>query len=136
MRFFFIFTISLLPLYLSHASQKFWKEIQNGNSKQFENQIINISGEISYLKKHVRSRDNFFIFHLKDPDGNNYIEVKFFTIKRLKRINTFNCQKGQRFFLTEKIKMVRKGNQIGKLLVDKTNKTFECFDVKIIEIKK
>lgn len=121
-----LFIAILLYCSSANASALFWDDANENKQKKWNNKTIEIEGSLSYFKKYIRARDNFYILRVKDPDSAKYIEVKLYTIKNLKRVNYFRCKEGNSVRIKGKLFTKNKKNQIGLIRIDKKAKKFEC----------
>ena len=65
---------------------------------QLENKVYNdvrIDGVITHINKRIYARDSIFDATIKDVNSEFYFKVEVQTIKWLKRINYFECEKDQ-----------------------------------------
>tara|TARA_Y100000385_G_C12977203_1_gene586717 strand:+ start:547 stop:924 length:378 start_codon:yes stop_codon:yes gene_type:complete len=111
-----------------HASS-FWSDINEGVSEKYNEQSINLEGILIYAKKFIRARDNFYKLRIKDPNSKKFVEVKYYTIRRLKRINFFNCKEGQTITIKGHFRSKNKKNLVGLIKMDSKAKKFICKDL-------
>lgn len=123
-----IFSIFLVFIsFNSFSSVKFWEQIRQGKIDQFHRKMINLSGEVILVKRHLKSRDTFYIIDVKDPKGKNTVRIRLFTVKKFKKINEISCKEGQKFFARVKFMRKIKTEQVGFIEVDSKNFDYKCF---------
>ena len=122
----FILFLFFMLISSAYGSEEFWSDVRKNDFQHWHNKKFKLQGEISYYKKYIRARDNYYRFRIKDPEGTKYIEVTYYTIKKLKRINFFECNEGYDAEIYEKISFASKGNRIGVITVDKPIQSFHC----------
>ncbi len=118
--FIFIFSLSLF------ATEEFWSEIRKGKLKQFDDEEVKIEGVIKGIDLRIRSRDNYYLIKVKDPKSENYVGVKLYTIKKLKRVNHFKCKRNKTFFVEADLKIKKKRNLVGIMTIDDENDSLRC----------
>lgn len=122
------FGLIILLISTNVTASTFWHNIREGESNKYNESLIKFEGILTYSKKYIRARDNFFKLKIKDPDGKKYIEVKLYTIKRLKRINDFKCKEGQSIRIQGHLRVKIKKDRIGFIKIEKPAKEILCKD--------
>jgi hypothetical protein len=112
----------------SSASDRFWVNVLEKNHTKINNKSVIINGEITHIKRKYNARDIYFYVDLKDKDSDRYITLTLYTLKRLKRINYFECKVGSMFRVSGKFKLDISGKQVGTLIIDSKNKDIKCFN--------
>ncbi|MBT4792144.1 MAG: hypothetical protein HON90_11280 [Halobacteriovoraceae bacterium] len=113
------------------AGADFWNSFNKETYGQWHNQRVVLSGKIISTKKHIRSRDNFYIIKLQGLNVDKFIEVKLYTVKKYKTINVFECTKGDILSVAGVFKAKIKNKQLGYIDIKESNKKITCLKNKI-----
>ncbi len=107
----------------------FWEDVSEGSIKKYNEQKIELEGTLDFVKKYIRARDNFYKLKIKDPNSKKYVEVKFYTIRRLSRVNYFNCKEGQNIEIKGHFRVNVKKHRIGQIKIDTKTYKLICKDM-------
>jgi hypothetical protein len=113
--------IPLLLINLTYAQVEFWKD-----PKSFHNKRVEISGRVIYIKKVIKARDNYYIVRIQDDSRSGYVQIKWQTITNLKRINDFECKKGNKLTLSGQFLYRPKKSRIGNITILHHSKDLSC----------
>lgn len=119
----------ILFLFLSFnasASEVFWSKINEGKHNEYYNKMVTISGVLTFFQKHIKARDNYYILKIKDPNSELFVNVKLYTIRKLKRVNYFSCKEGNFVTITGRFIKGIKNNRVGSMKITKKAKKFDC----------
>lgn len=97
--------------------------------QKIENKIyknVRIEGVITHKDKRIYARDSIFDAKIKDLNSDLYFDLEIQTIKWLKRINYFECEKDQIIELKGDLLVNRKGDHLGKMTLKSKAKLLKC----------
>lgn len=99
------------------ADETLWPIMQD-DLESFHNKKVRITGIVKGADRHLRARDTFYTFKLKDPKSNDFIQVKLFTVLKFKKVNDFyNCKNNHTALLKGKFRASKKDNRLGEMLL-------------------
>tara|TARA_Y100000590_G_C14936895_1_gene719721 strand:+ start:130 stop:525 length:396 start_codon:yes stop_codon:yes gene_type:complete len=122
-----LISILLLLSNLSYGKAQFsWDYVKKNGIAKLLNKKHTITGELSDIKRHIRARDTFYTFFVNDPDSDEKILVKLYTILKLKRVNKFKCENSQLIKIKSTLYKSRK--QIARMTIKEKAPVLECKD--------
>lgn len=122
----YIIIILLLCSAYAIGEELIWSQVDAKHLRQLDGQKILITGKLSYFKKYIRARDNFYRLKVQNPKGEEYIDIKLYTIKGLRRVNYFDCKEGQKITLKGYFYKKEKKKRLGKMEIVKKADFLEC----------
>lgn len=120
----FTFSFLFLPNLLFGETQFSWDLVKEKGIKSFLERKQTISGELSEVKRHIRARDTFYTFFVNDPNSDEKILVKLYTILKLKRVNNFKCEDSQIIKINSKLYKSRK--YLARMTIKEEASALEC----------
>mgnify|MGYP001604413826 FL=1 len=132
---FSIFLFSLLFSLSNHASDTFWSDVLDQNFKKSNNKSVIIVGVLTHIKRKYNARDTWYLLDLKDENSDRFVTVTLFTTKRLKSVNLFECNNGDKFRISGNFNYITSGNQIGTVLINSKDKKLKCYKPKTKDIR-
>ncbi len=127
---FFCSTFSIAKGWLNRDFT-FWESIENQDGRLLNGEEQVVEGIVIDLKKHIRSRSNFYTFKILDPETYRTIKVELYSIKWLKRLNHFNCIDGSKIKIKAKFKYNLDGDSVGELKIKTKLKILKCKNIQL-----
>ena len=115
----------LLLSNLSYGKVQFsWDYVKEKGITKLLDKKHTITGELSDVKRHIRARDTFYTFFVNDPDSDEKILVKLYTILKLKRVNKFKCEDSQLIKINSTLYKSRK--HMARMTIKEKASVLEC----------
>lgn len=118
--FILIFSIPIM------ANELDWSLENIKQYKSYNKRDIQISGKLIYFKKYIRARDNFYKLKISNDTDKRFVEVVYYSIRRLQRVNYFNCEEGFNIEVKGTFRYQPKKNRIGTIIIKDKAKHFAC----------
>ena len=113
--------LQLFFISIAEAQVEFWKD-----PKSFHNKRVEITGKVIYIKKVIKARDNYYLVRIQGDNRSGYVQIKWQTITNLKRINDFECKKGNKLSLKGEFLYRPKKSRIGNITILQHSKDLSC----------
>jgi hypothetical protein len=115
---------------VSAASTSFWKDVLEQKFSKIDNKPVIITGVITHIKRKYNARDTWYLIDIKDENSERFITVTLYSIKKLRKMNLFKCETGDKLRISGKFNHITSGKLVGTVLIEARDKKMKCYKAK------
>jgi hypothetical protein len=112
------------------ASTSFWKDVLEQKFSKIDNKPVIITGVITHIKRKYNARDTWYLIDIKDENSERFVTVTLYTTKKLRKMNLFKCETGDKFRISGKFNHITSGKKVGTVLIEARDKKMKCYKAK------
>jgi hypothetical protein len=112
------------------AATGFWKDVLEQKFSKIDNKPVIITGVITHIKRKYNARDTWYLIDIKDENSERFVTVTLYATKKLRKMNLFECETGDKFRISGKFNHITSGKQVGTVLIEARDRKMKCYKAK------